>query len=188
MNAIIFHGTKGSPEGNWYFWLSGELAKLGVRSCVPTMPTPEGQSLDNWFATYEEKCPQLNDQTILIGHSCGAVFSMRLLEKISSPVLGTILVAPPLKEIGIAEYDALNSSFLRDPFDWKSIKHNAGKLYYFMGDNDQYVPQDQLFAIAEGLEVKPMVITGGGHLNVETGFTSFPLLLDVVKEICVEAR
>ena len=49
MKALIFHGTHGSPEGNWFPWLHGELISKGWDVDVPAFPTPEGQSLDNWI-------------------------------------------------------------------------------------------------------------------------------------------
>jgi hypothetical protein len=41
--CIIIHGTKGSPEGNWFPWLATELNKLGKKVFVPRMPNPEGR-------------------------------------------------------------------------------------------------------------------------------------------------
>ena len=177
MNAIICHGTMGSPAGNWFPWLSQGLKNFGVAVHVPTFPTPENQSLSSWLATLNEQCPSVAEQTILIGHSCGAVLCMRLLETLSMPVKCTVLVAPPLSQIGMPEIDTLNATFVEQPFDWPTIRRNAGELAYFMADNDQYVPQEQLLAIAKALDVAPFVIPGGGHLNAETGYTSFPELL-----------
>ena len=170
----------GSPAGNWFQWLSHELKNIGVTSYVPTLPTPENQSLSSWTAALHEQCPPITDQTVLIGHSCGAVLCMRLLEKLSTPVKCTVLVAPPLGLIGMPEIDALNTTFLDHPFDWRAIRRNAGELAYFMADNDQYVPQAQLLAIAKALEVTPIMIPHGGHLNAETGYTTFPELLSLL--------
>jgi predicted alpha/beta hydrolase family esterase len=81
--------------------------------------------------------------------------------------------------------DALNSSFLDHPFNWSAIRANAGELSYFMGDDDQYVPQEQLLTIARELEVQPIVIPGAGHLNSETGYTRFPELLAELQRIAI---
>lgn len=187
MDAIILHGTLGSPTGNWFGWLAQELKGVGIDSYVPTLPTPQGQDLEGWMSAVEEQCPPQNGGTILVGHSLGAVLALRLLERSRQPVHSTILVSPPLDEIGIREIDVLNSSFLEHPFDWGKIRANSGNLRFFMGDDDQYVPQSQLHEIARRLDVHPIVVAGGGHLNSETGFNSFPQLLMELRRM-VEAE
>ncbi len=181
MRAIILHGTMGSPEGNWFPWLSQQLCTLGVETIVPRMPTPENQTLECWRAAFAAQCGAVDGETILIGHSCGAVMAMRLLEEDGPPIRGTVLVAPPYRELGIPEFDRLNSTFLAAPFQWERIIARAGELAYLMGDNDQFVPQEQLLAIAAALRVTPTIFPGGGHLNAATGYTSFPELLETVR-------
>lgn len=177
MRAIIIHGTMGSAEGNWYPWLADKLRELGVDVVVPQLPTPENQNLAAWTAEFAAKCGEITEDTVLIGHSCGAVLIMRLLERSERAAACTVLVAPPYKTIGMPEIDELNTTFLADPFDWSKIVANAGELAYFMADNDQYVPQDQLLEIAKQLKITPILIRGGGHLNIETGYDTFPELL-----------
>ena len=70
----IIHGTKGSPEGNWFQWLSTELIKRGAQVTIPRMPTPEGQSLDNWLAAFSEQVGPIDQSTTVIGHSVGIFF------------------------------------------------------------------------------------------------------------------
>jgi len=183
MHAIICHGTMGSPAGNWFPWLSAQLIESGIPNYVPTFPSPQNHSLRSWLDAFDQQCPPIDQQTILIGHSLGAVLCMRILEKLPHPVKATALISPPLGEIGIPEIDTLNSSFLDHPFNWSAIRANAGELSYFMGDDDQYVPQEQLLTIARELEVQPMVIPGAGHLNSETGYTRFPELLAELRRI-----
>lgn len=188
MNARIIHGTMTSPEGSWYASVSGQLGALGIESKVPTLPTPEHQSLRSWFKAFEDQCGNLNSGSAIVGHSCGATFALRLVERLERPIACTILVAPVSGVLGLPEYDVLNSSFLESPFDWERIKNNAGKLFVLFSDHDPYIPQMQLQTLAEDLGVEPTIIKGGGHLNGEAGYTTFPLLVELVEGVLTENK
>jgi predicted alpha/beta hydrolase family esterase len=183
MRAIIIHGTKGSADSNWFPWLAAELHKLHISTIIPALPTPENQSLEQWQQAFALQSGPVSADTILIGHSIGAIFALRLLETLSLPVCATVLVSPPKQEIGIPEYDQLNSTFLERSFNFTKIKVNAGKIIFFMGDNDPYVPKEQMLDLAKDLEVNPTIVKNGGHLNLDSGYSSFPLLLDSIVEI-----
>ena len=44
-NAIISHGTGGSPEISWFRWLENELTNKGPTVWVPALPNPQLPSL-----------------------------------------------------------------------------------------------------------------------------------------------
>jgi predicted alpha/beta hydrolase family esterase len=81
--AFIFHGTKGSPEENWFPWLKAELEKLNYNVFVPRFPTPENQSIENWLAVFKKYEKYVNQDTIFIAHSVGCPFALDILEKIN---------------------------------------------------------------------------------------------------------
>lgn len=93
MKIAILHGTKGTPEANWFPWLASKLENLGHEVIVPRFPTPENQSLIVWRDVFVQSFGQLTKDTILIGHSIGAVFSLRLLEMSTCQIAATLLVA-----------------------------------------------------------------------------------------------
>ena len=177
---IIIHGTKGSPEGNWFPWLSAKLSRHGARVTVPRMPTPEGQSLTGWSASFAKQVGEVDERTCIIGHSIGATFLLRYLESCKAPIGSAVFVAGLTGAIGIAEYDELNSSFVSGPYNWGVIKQNAGRIVCFAGDVDPYVPREQQREMAQNLGVELRVIPGGGHLNSEFGYDSFDELFEVL--------
>ncbi|MCB0324760.1 MAG: serine hydrolase family protein [Bdellovibrionales bacterium] len=182
MNAVIIHGTLGTPRGNWFPWLTGELTARGVTVVCPAFPTPENQSLEQWFSTFETSVglAQLTEDSLLIGHSCGATFALRLVERLSSRIRGLFLVAGVIEPLGIPEYDSLNASFIARPFEWDKIRSNCRHIQVYHSPNDPYVPLDQGQRIAEALGAPLREIAGGGHLNAEFGYTSFrQLSIDV---------
>lgn len=175
-NITIIHGTKGSPEGNWFPWLAGELQKTGCIVHVPAFPTPENQSLTSWFKTFDHEKIELNQNSILIGHSIGAVFVARLIERSPKPIKAAFFISGLLGTIGIPEYDELNSTFFANPFNWKQIQVNCPVRFGYVGDDDPYVPKEISEKFYTALNISPTIIPKGGHLNSETGYTTFPTL------------
>ncbi len=178
MNVIVFHGTKGSPDINWFPWIKEKVQETGLKIDIPVLPTPEGHNLKNWLVVANTL--DINEDTILIGHSCGATFLLHLLEK--KRIKEAIFVSCFTEEINIPEYDKLNASFIKDSdWDWNTIKRNSGKITIYHGSDDPYVPIDQAKDLHEQIGGGLEVIEGGGHLNSENGYTKFPELWNHLK-------
>jgi len=69
INVVIIHGSYEYPKENWFPWLKKELEKLHCRVFVPKFPTPENQTLENWFRIFENYEKYLNEDTVVVGHS-----------------------------------------------------------------------------------------------------------------------
>ena len=139
---FIFHGTGGHPGENWFPWLKQELAKEGYDATIPQFPTPEGQSLEAWLKVLKEYESSIQGNTVLIGHSLGGLFLLRLLERLKEPVKAVFLVSAPIGVKPIKNWGgdyAFSDGF---NFDWEAIKSNAGTstvyhsknqvIYFFM--------------------------------------------------------
>ena len=95
-NIFIFHGTAGYPEENWFPWMKEKLEKKGCKVTVPQFPTPEGQSLEAWLKVFKPYYDKVNENTIIIGHSLGGIFLLKLLEQIEKPIKLAVLVGTPI--------------------------------------------------------------------------------------------
>lgn len=185
MNVFIFHGTMGSPEGNWFPWLERELKGLDIEVFVPRFPTPKGQSLENWLKVLEPYKNKINNETILVGHSMGPAFIFRILEQWKVKIKAAILAAPFDDFLGLPDFDKLIKTFVNKPYDWGKIKQNCQEFIIFAGENDPYIPRKQTLRIAKNLGVKINWIKGGKHLNKDTAnMIQFPEVLEAVKVIC----
>jgi len=184
VKIVIFHGTAGSPEGNWFPWLKAELEKLGHEVFVPKLPTPENQSVESWCEALREQVPFIfGKDTILVGHSLGATLIAEILSQPrKEPVKASFFVSGFLSDIDNEWYDKQNYEFTRYPFDWDQVKKTMGNVYLLHGSDDPYVRRELAEELSEKLGVKPDYIENGGHLNSESGYTEFPYLLGLIKK------
>ncbi len=178
-NVFIFHGTDGYPDENWFPWLKQKLEFLGHKVFVPQFPTPENQTLDNWFKVFDGFEKDFNPDSILVGHSLGGAFLLRVLEKSKIKIKATFIVAAPIGVLPIKNFDS-DKLFIGKPFDWKKIKMNCPNFFVFHSDNDPYVSLGNGEKIAEKLGTKLIFIPNAGHFNKASGYKKFELLLQKI--------
>ncbi|MBN1258684.1 serine hydrolase family protein [Candidatus Peregrinibacteria bacterium] len=177
--AFIFHGTGGYPEENWFPWMKRELTKLGYRVFVPQFPTPHNQTPEKWFEVFKEYEKYYNSETILIGHSLGGAFLLRVLEKYDVKIKAAFLVAAPVGVLPIKNL-LTDKPFIEKPFDWDMIKSRVEKFAVFHSDNDPYVSLGNGQELAKKLGVDLTFVPNAGHFNKTAGYTEFKLLLDKI--------
>ena len=182
LRVIVLHGAHGGPDTNWFPWLHAELQAEGVEVVRPRFPTPDGQSLQAWLDAYDRAVTPLPPlPTLLVGHSLGAAFALRLVERADAPFAGLFLAAGFIGALGLPDYDTINQSFFAEAFDWDGIRAKmGGATGCWAGDDDPYVPLARSQTMADGLRTSLRIVPGGGHLNGETGFETFPEMRDAI--------
>ena len=85
MNCIIIHGSnsteagskKGLPENerHWKPWLKEELKKRGIKVSNKLYPEDWEPNYKKWKEIFEKN--EIDENTILIGHSAGGGFLVR---------------------------------------------------------------------------------------------------------------
>ena len=188
MNFIILHGTFGSPDGNWFPWLSKELEKIGHEVVCPQLPTPEGQNPEGWIKVIKESVEKLggpSNEIIFIAHSMSPLSVCQYLETIDKKIGACFFVSgfAKMSEKDLGEYNLLNEPFIKKGVDWNKVKENCGEIVCFAGDNDPYIPFEILEEFPKLCGAKKLIVVpNGGHLNSEFGYTTFPLLLKTIRE------
>ena len=185
--VVIIHGAYGGPNENWFPWLSDQVKKLGHEAVVPSLPTPEGQTLGSWTRVFMEQCGALTADTVLVGHSLAAGFILALLETSPVRVKGTFVASGFLGNLGLADFDSINESFVCREFKWDTIRKNAGEVHVYNSDTDPYVPLEKGYELARNLGVTLAVVNNGGHINTSAGFTAFPMLFDDLRALLARA-
>jgi predicted alpha/beta hydrolase family esterase len=202
MKFVILHGSFGNPKGNWFPWLRKEIKNLGQEVIVPKFPIDdyekisnagmkkainEKQTLSAWLAVFEkEVLPKIkNELVIFIGHSLSPVFILHLVDKYKLEVEGAIFVSPFLKDLeksDLWQFGLVNQTFYKDNFDFKKLKQKIKKSFVIYSDNDPYVRKELMLEFAEKINSDKILVESGGHLNSESGFNKFPLVLELCKK------
>lgn len=177
--AFIFHGTDGNPEENWFPWLKSELKNRGFDVVVPQFPTPKGQTPEAWFKVLEPYLNRILSDSLMVGHSLGGTFLLRVLERIDIQIRAAFFVASPVGIMPIKNY-ATDKPFLEKPFDWPAIRRHARDFFVFHSDNDPFVGLENGKALAGHLGVELNLVPGAGHFNTAAGYTTFEALLPLV--------
>lgn len=181
LRVIIFHGAHGGPDTNWFPWLHRKLQAEGLEVIRSRLPTPHGQSLDAWFEALDRTVRDLAaSSTVLVGHSLGAAFALRLIERSAEPFRATLLAAGFVGALGLPDYDSINATFFATPFDWSALRNRAGQIFCWAGADDPYVPVSRTKQIADLLGAPLHIVNGGGHLNAESKFLRFPELQNAI--------
>lgn len=183
MRAIILHGWGGKPRGSWRGWLADQLSVLGSVSSVecPELPDADHPKQKEWIAKIREAAGKFDGETVLIGHSLGAVAILRLLETFgeNEKIKGAILVCGFTNDLGIQEI----KDFFKAQFDWEKIRKGAEKFVIINSDNDPYMKIDEGRILHEKLGGELIIEHNAGHINEAAGFKEYPRLLEIIKTI-----
>lgn len=186
MKIVISHGSFGKPHENWIPWLEEKLDEMGVEYLTPTFPTPKHQAYSDWSRVLDmyREFGCFDENTIFVGHSCGAIFLARYIVDNGISCKGYISASGYNNFYNNDELmDGLNGSFYFDNAELKKISELVKKRIAFRSDNDPFIPQEKLCEYVSLISAEEIVIKNGGHLNASAGLKTFEPLLEKIKEI-----
>ncbi len=184
--AIILHGmpskeeyfsTESHAQSNkhWLAWVQGELVIHGIVAQTPEMPKPYEPVYEDWKNTFEQF--PINEDTLLIGHSCGAGFLVRYLSENKIKVGKVVLVAPWID----IDHELPTGFFEGYEIDPDLVTRTAGLAIFYSSDDDEEILKtvEQLKLILKGAEVRGF--SDRGHFTLDDMKTEkFPELLEEV--------
>jgi predicted alpha/beta hydrolase family esterase len=181
MNVLILHGLGGYSGVHWQQWLHDKLVEARHSVIMPDLPNPDHPDRSVWANLVRDLLKDLDLQdVVIVAHSLSVITSLDVIESLESPIKGLISVSGFSKDTG-AE---INSYFIKEKaVDFSKIRKNIDKSFVLYGDDDPYLSQEILRALAEDLGVSPTIYSEGGHLNSDSGYTTFPDILDIIRKL-----
>jgi predicted alpha/beta hydrolase family esterase len=166
-NALILHGTNGNPKGNWFDWLKVNLEEKGYKVWVPDLPKSDKPNIERYNSfILSNKDWEFDEESVLVGHSSGAVAILGLLESLpeGSKVDACYLIGSFRNHL---DWDDLKDLFLK-PFNFEKIKTRANKFVFIHSDNDPYCPLEHAQFLSEKLGGELIIKPSQKHFSVGT--------------------
>jgi predicted alpha/beta hydrolase family esterase len=139
--AILLHGMPGKEEyynlskdqgscAHWFPWLQKQLLAKDILTQTPEMPKPYEPNYSDWLKVFSQF--EVDENTVLVGHSCGAGFLLRWLSENNVKVGKVVLVAP-----WIDPTKTLASGFFNFNLDKDLVNKTEGVTVFYSADDDQ---------------------------------------------------
>jgi predicted alpha/beta hydrolase family esterase len=173
LKIILIHGNGGGlATDHWFPSTKTALEALGFEVIAKDFPDNQVAHENVWIPFIKDTL-KADEKTILIGHSSGAVASLRYAEKY--PILGSVLVGVNYTDLGDATEK--ESGYYNHPWNWRSIENNQKWILQFASTDDPYIPIAEPRFIHEQLNTEYHEYTDKGHFMIP----EFPDLITILK-------
>lgn len=183
--AVILHATDQNSQGHWYQWLKHELERRGYKVWVPDLPNsdhPNGLAYNQLLLNSDWDF----SNSLLIGHSSGAVQILNLLPRLPDNVfIDTAVFVGSFTPVLASEPDwqQLKDLFI-EPLDFSAIKARTQHRVFVHGSDDPWCPLEGAQTLSQEADGEVVVIAGGGHFStsLDPKYNKFPELVKILEE------
>ena len=174
MKIIFIPGNgRGNPTtDHWFPYLKKEFEKKDFEVIAREFPDSFLARQSKWLPFIKEL--GVDENTILVGHSSGAIAAMRYAEQ--SKILGSVLVSGYHSDLGSPMEIA--SGYFKKPWDWQAIKNNQKFIIQFNSSDDDFIPIEEARLVHEKLDSDYTEFSDRGHFFQK----NFPEIVEKVLE------
>lgn len=179
--VLILHGIGSDSNYAWLGWLKEKLVNEHIFNVVaPNLPNTDSPDRFEWLAEIQTAVKGINPQDlIIVGHSMGVPAGLDLVETLSTSIAGLISVSGFLQ----GNYEPNRHYMGQKTIDINNTKSKIGQMFVIYGDNDPYVPQEQLKELVNNYKdilKNVSVYKGGGHISRASGFMELPEVYEIL--------
>jgi len=184
--CIIIHGCPSDAEKamdpqtrtydkHWLPWTKKQLEEKGIETKTPLMPKPWQPVYEDFKSEFEKLA--VDENTILVGHSCGCAFLVRWLGETKRKIFKLILVAP----WKIANKEKIfREKFYSYPID-ETIKDRIKEIVMFTADDEEDEGKESLKIFHDALGGEIINLKSHGHYTMgDMGTEEFPELINKI--------
>ena len=173
---IFVPGNGGSTtHDNWFPYVQAVFEAHGHEVIAATFPDPVLARESFWIPFLRDEL-KVDKDTILIGHSSGAIAAQRFAEQ--HPIRGSVLVGTYHTDLNI-ESEKL-SGYFDCPWNWEAIKRNQQWTVIFASQDDPWIPVSEPRFVHQQLNCEYHEYTNQGHFGGDYHKPEFPELVAAV--------
>lgn len=173
---LIYGNGNSTVNDHWLQYVKTEFEKHGLEVILKDFPDLPLAREEYWIPFLESL--GADENTILIGHSTGAIAAMRYSE--THKIFGSVLVATYHTDGGDANEQA--SGYFDTPWNWETIKENQQWIIQFASTDDPYIPVEEPRFVHDKLNTEYYEYTDQGHMGDDIKKKTFPDLVKAVIE------
>lgn len=186
-NVGIVHGYQNVTGKPPLDDLAGSCRSLGMQVDYPDLPEKTGQpKLSAWLEALNRSMPVINETSALVALSLGCPTVLQWLaqeERIREVGLLVLISSGTRSVVTERGYGFLDHFFEGLDGAIVQVARKARRIEVLTSDNDPWSIQSDILDMARRLGASFHSIHGGGHLDTDTGFTRFPLVLDMISPV-----
>lgn len=161
----------GSPRDNWFPRVKTELEIAGITVISSEFPD-NGLARASFWLPFLKGDLKADENTILVGHSSGAIAAMRLAE--TQKLLGTVLVGAYHTDLNLETEK--QSGYFDKPWHWENIKKNQQWIVLFASQDDPWIPIHEPRYLHQQLDCEYHEYKHEGHFGGDYFKPAFPEL------------
>lgn len=177
MTKIVFVPGNGgcSTQDNWFPSVKKSLEAEGLNVVDALFPDP-GLAREAYWIPFLLNDLKVNADTILVGHSSGAIAAMKLAQQ--HPIRGSVLVGAYHTDLGMDT--ERQSGYFDHPWDWPRIAKNQKWIVLFASENDPWIPISEPRYIHNQLNCEYHEYKDQGHFGGDYLKADFPELTQAI--------
>ena len=170
---IFLHGNSGEGVGHYWFPCARRaFEKMGFTVVARDFPDATLARKSIWLPFLEHECGA-DENSVLIGHSSGAIAAMRFAE--THKIFGSVLVGAYHSDLGLESERV--SGYFDTPWEWGAIKANQHWIIQFASSDDPFFGIEEPRLVHEKLATGYREFTNRGHFFEK----EFPELVEAVR-------
>ncbi len=139
---VILHGFEGSPDQPRFRHWKEALKAQGHTVVIPALPNP-GRPSESEQVAAALNSTTYDENTVLFGHSLGAVVALKVLEKLENPIARLVLAGGFVDRNFKDKPRSFDKSF-NWKFDSEKIRKNVRSITILHDENDYAISEEQL--------------------------------------------